>query len=66
MCHLAFSAPAIPNLGSLKKLSLGDILEILSFVSHMVAGDPDVPGDSGMLGDDVMNYELPSIGKTVK
>lgn len=32
----------------------------------MVAGDPDVPGDSGMLGDDVMNYELPSIGKTVK
>ena len=59
-------APGIPSLSSLKKLSLEAILDILVIVSHVIAGDPDIPGDSGILGAGVMNYELPAVGVKIR
>lgn len=59
-------APQIPSMKNFKNMSLAEILDVLVFVSHLIAGDPDVPGDSGILGDDIMNYQLPAVGKTVK
>jgi hypothetical protein len=56
----------IPNMNSLKNMSMGAILDILVLISHVIAGDPDaVPRDPGLLGNEVMNYELPGIGLTV-
>jgi hypothetical protein len=53
-------------MNSLKNMSMGAILDILVLISHVIAGDPDaVPRDPGLLGNEVMNYELPGIGLTV-
>lgn len=57
---------SIPSLSEFKNLSLAEILDLCVFVSHLIAGDPDDPESTGLLGDDVMNWEIPAVGKTLK
>lgn len=39
----------MPNLESLSSLDMDEVLDLLVFVSNLLAGDPDDPGDDGIL-----------------
>jgi hypothetical protein len=39
----------MPKLNSLSSLNMAEILDLLVFVSNLVAGNPDNPSDTGLL-----------------
>jgi hypothetical protein len=39
----------MPNLNSLSSLDMAEVLDLLVFVSNLIAGDPDNSSDTGLL-----------------
>lgn len=48
-CICPHRSPQLPKLNSLSSLNMAEILDIMVFVSNLLAGNPDNPNDDGLL-----------------